>query len=43
MTRIPTHLQAPGNTEGGYTVDVGATELDEVLEQNTPAEEGQER
>ena len=43
MTRTLTHLQAPGNTEGGYTVDVGATELDEVLEQNTPSEKGQER
>ena len=38
-----THLQAPGNTEGGHAVDVGAAELDEVLKKNTPAEMSNER
>jgi len=46
MTKILTHLQTPGNTEGGYAVDVGATKLDEVLDKDTPEKsviEGQPR
>ena len=43
MTKTLTHLQTPGNTEGGHTADVRAAELGEVLEKNTPAEKSHER
>ena len=39
VVRILTHLQAPGDTEGSYAVDIGTTELNEILDQNTPTKE----
>jgi hypothetical protein len=31
------HLYTPGNTERGVTLDVRATELNKVLEEDTPS------
>ena len=32
------HLQTPWDSEGCCTVDVGAAELDEVLDEDTPGD-----
>jgi len=32
------HLQSPRNPEGSHTIDIGAAELDKILDEDTPGD-----